>query len=149
MVVPALTLAQRASGLQPEARVIVIAAEGHTELLGGVGVNVPAGVYLRLGLSGAVGGVVGGRDEAPGTVAHADVTSRFHLDPFRQSRVGLYGLAGVSAMYREDDGWTPRVVLGLGIEGSAKRGLLTGIELALGGGTRIAIVLRKARAAAR
>lgn len=150
LVVPVSGAAQRATGLQPEGRVEVIAGRT-TQLLGGVGVNVPAGVYLRLGLSAAVGGVIAGAgpDEASGTVAHVDVRSRFHLDPFRQSRVGLYGLAGVSAMYHEDDDWKPRIVLGLGLEGPARRGVLTGVEFALGGGTRIAIVLRRARPAAR
>lgn len=102
-----------------------------------------AGVYTRLGVNAAAG--IARADARSQLAARVDGIGRFLLDPFRQSRTGLYGLAGVSAMYLEDDGWTPRVVLGLGLEGRARGRRITSIEVALGGGVRVAIVMRRVR----
>jgi hypothetical protein len=112
-------------------------------LLAGAGATLPAGVYTRLGLNGAIG--VAKTDSATRTAARIDGTVRFLLDPFRQSNFGLYGLAGVSGMFRETDGWTPRVLLGLGLEGKVRRGMASSVEVALGGGARVSLVLRRAR----
>ena len=101
------------------------------------------GTYTRLGINAAVG--MGRAESWTLTAARVDGIGRFLLDPFRQSRTGLYGLAGVSAMYLEHDGWTPRVVLGLGLEGRAHGRRITSVEVALGGGVRLAIVVRRAR----
>jgi len=55
-------------------------------------------------------------------------------------------VAGVSGMYLEGDGWSPRVLLGIGLEGRARGGTISSIEVALGGGTRVSFVMRRARA---
>lgn len=139
---PAIALGQLSRGPQPEVRVETITGRPWS-LLGGVGVNVAAGTYTRLGVNAAAGiARVDSRTVAAGRV---DGIGRFLLDPFRQSPTGLYGLAGVSAMYLEHDGWTPRVVLGLGLEGRTRGRRITSVEVALGGGVRLAIVVRRAR----
>lgn len=140
--IPNAAIGQR-TALQPEFRVEYIGGDPWY-LLGGAGATLPAGVYTRLGLNGAAG--LARTDSATRTAARIDGTVRFLLDPFRQSNFGLYGVAGVSGMYREMDGWTPRVLIGLGLEGKIRRGMASSIEVALGGGARVALVLRRARA---
>jgi hypothetical protein len=138
--------AQRPRGPQAEARLDVIAARTPSLQVGG-GLNVPAGLYVRL--AGTVGAGVAWRDGAQRGAARADVTARFHLDPFRESALGLYGLAGLSAMGDGFEGWRPRILVGLGVESRARgRRVLAG-ELSLGGGVRAALVLRRSRAAGR
>lgn len=139
--IPDVAIGQRLAP-QPEVRAEVIASNPW-HVLGGAGVSFPAGVYARLGLNGAAG--IARADSSTLTAARIDGTLRFLLDPFRQSRVGLYGLAGVSGMYLERDGWTPRVVLGFGLEGRARGKSIGSIEFALGGGARVSLVIRRAR----
>ena len=139
---PAIAFGQLNTGPQPEIRVEAITGDPWS-LLAGAGVNMAAGVYTRLGVNAAAG--IARADARSQLAARVDGIGRFLLDPFRQSRTGLYGLAGVSAMYLEDDGWTPRVVLGLGLEGRARGRRITSIEVALGGGVRVAIVMRRVR----
>ena len=139
---PAIALGQLSTGPQPEVRVEAITGTPWS-LLGGAGVNMAAGTYTRLGVNAAVG--MARADSRTLMAGRLDGIGRFLLDPFRQSRTGLYGLAGVSAMYLQDDGWTPRVVLGLGLEGRARGRRITSVEVALGGGVRLAIVVRRAR----
>lgn len=141
VAVPDMAIGQRLAP-QPEFRVEYIGGDPWY-LLGGAGATIPAGVYTRLGLNGAVG--IARTESASRTAARIDGTVRFLLDPFRQSDFGLYGLAGVSGMYREADGWTPRVLLGLGIEGKVRGGVASSLEVALGGGARVALVMRRAR----
>lgn len=135
--------AQGRSGPQPEVRLDAIAAREPTGQLG-IGATLQAGTYVRWGIIGGIGAAERGGSTV-GT-ARVDGILRFHLDPFRESRVGLYGIAGASAM---DDGsrqWEPRILLGVGIEGRRRRGVVTAAELSLGGGARLAVVVRRARA---
>ena len=134
--------AQRSAGPRAEGRVEVIAAR-HSTLQAGVGFNAAAGSYVRWGLVAAAG--VTNRDDAATATWRADVVVRFLLDPFRESRRGLYGLAGVSVM---DDGSRdiePAILVGVGVEGRARGAVIPAVELALGGGTRLAVVLRRTR----
>jgi len=131
------------SGPQLEVRAEVIAGEPWYALAG-AGASVTAGVYTRLGINGAAG--VARTDSLTLGAARVDGTLRFLLDPLRQSAVGVYGVAGVSGMYLEGDGWSPRVLLGIGLEGRARGGTISSIEVALGGGTRVSFVMRRARA---
>ncbi len=139
---PAIAPGQVSTGPQPEIRVEAITGRPWS-LLGGAGVNVTAGTYTRLGVTAAAG--MARADSRTLAAGRLDGIGRFLLDPFRQARTGLYGLAGVSAMYLEHDGWTPRVVLGLGLEGRARGRRITSVEVALGGGVRLAIVVRRTR----
>ena len=80
---------------QWELRAEGVAAESPSALAG-VGVNVRAGWYVRLGASLAAG--ARRIDDGPmvGQV-RADATLRFLLDPFAERRRGLYGGVGLSA----------------------------------------------------
>lgn len=138
--------AQAPAGVQVEARAEYIEARTST-LQGGAGLNVPAGRYVRLGT--VVAGGVAIRGGAARGAARADLLARFLLDPFRESRVGLYGIGGISALYDGFEETRARLMLGVGVETRPRgRHVLAG-ELALGGGVRIAFVVRRARRSGR
>ena len=107
------------------------------------GISIPAGIYLR---SGLVGGVGAGRH---GVESRADFISRFSLDPFRQGRWAPYAGAGLSGRFRAsaDGGSKAFLLLYLGLEGPLPYGKLSGwvpaVELGLGGGARLGVILRK------
>ena len=146
----ALTLGLPASGaaqinqqpLQAEGRLDAIVA--HTAgVEAGLGLSVPAGIYMRTGL---VAGIGAGRH---GLEGRTDLISRFSLDPFRQSNWAPYGGAGISGRYRSrlDGGSRAYLLVLLGVEGPLPRGQTAGIvpafEVGLGGGARFAVILRR------
>jgi hypothetical protein len=134
------------AGPQVELRLEGIAART-AALQAGVGVYVPAGRYVRLGGVAAAGAAW--RDGAPRTSARVDGIAHFLLDPFRESRLALYGIGGVSLMYDGFEHTRPNLVVGIGVEGTPRRGRVAAFELALGGGVRAAVVVRRARPAGR
>jgi hypothetical protein len=109
----------------------------------GYGVSIPAGIYVRTGL---VGGVGAGRN---GVESRADFISRFSLDPFRQSRWAPYAGAGVSGRFRPsaDGGAKAFLLVFLGLEGPLPLGHPSGwapaLEIGLGGGARVGLILRR------
>jgi len=110
----------------------------------GLGVSIPAGIYVR---NGVVGGIGVGRH---GVEGRTDLLSRFSLDPFRQSRWALYGGGGISGRYRtrEDGGSHAYLLVVLGLEGplptARKSGWVPAFEVGLGGGARVGLVVRQA-----
>ena len=115
----------------------------------GLGFTVPNGIYVR---SGLVAGVGAGRH---GVEGRTDFVSRFSLDPFRQSRWAPYAGGGVSGRYRSDLGGGSRgyLMILLGVEGPLPLGRTEGwvpaVEVGLGGGARVAVVMRRAISARR
>jgi hypothetical protein len=109
----------------------------------GLGLSIPAGIYVR---SGLVTGIGAGRH---GVEGRTDLISRFSLDPFRQVRWAPYGGAGISGRYRSklDGGSRAYLLVFLGLEGPLPIGRTSGIvpafELGLGGGARVGVVLRR------
>ncbi len=135
-------LAQRPGGRQLEGRVDLIAADTPS-LQAGLGLNIPVGIYVRVGAT--IAGGVAHRDAVTHGAARGDVVARFLLDPYREFPLGLYGLGGLSAMYDPFEGWRPRVVVGLGLESRVRRGRAIAAEVALGGGVRFGVAVRRAR----
>jgi hypothetical protein len=128
--------------LQSEARLdAIFARSGAVEA--GYGFTVPVGIYIR---SGLVAGIGAGRHGADG---RTDLISRFSLDPFRQSRWAPYAGAGLSGRYRTDrDGGSHAYLLVfLGVEGplplGATAGWVPAVEVGLGGGARVGVILRR------
>lgn len=127
--------------IQPEVRVDGIFART-TGVEAGLGVTVPAGIYVRTGLVAGLGG------GTHGVEGRTDLVARFSMDPFRQSRWAPYAGAGLSGRYRSADAGGSRAYLlvFLGIEGPLRNGATHGwvpaIELGLGGGTRVGIGMR-------
>jgi hypothetical protein len=148
MLGPAVAQGQRPTGLAPqwEARADVTVSPdlaGHA----GLGLNVRAGQYMRLGvayLAGAARGPLGDREAR--LSQRIDASARFLLDPFAERPRGLYGGAGFTM--RQDAGEALRgdLMLVIGIEGAARGRATPSIELALGGGVRVGVVLRSPRA---
>ena len=128
--------------LQMEGRIDAIVAHT-TGFEAGLGLSVPAGIYLR---SGLVAGIGVGRH---GVEGRTDLIARFSLDPFRQSRWAPYGGGGISGRYRSnlDEGSRAFVLVFLGVEGPLPLGQTSGLvpafELGLGGGARFAVILRR------
>ena len=115
----------------------------------GLGLTVPAGIYVRTGL---VAGIGAGRH---GVEGRTDLVSRFSLDPFRQSRWAPYGGGGISGRYRSklDGGSHAYLLVFLGVEGplaaANRSGIVPAFELGLGGGARFGIILRQGISARR
>jgi|SRR2546423_14077628 len=109
----------------------------------GLGLTVPAGIYLRTGL---VAGVGAGRHGAEG---RTDLVSRFSLDPFRQSRWAPYAGGGISGRYRSDrdGGSRAYLLIFIGVEGGIPlrqtEGWVPAVEVGLGGGARLALIIRR------
>jgi hypothetical protein len=145
---PASAMAQQdVTGWQPEARVEALAARTTAWQLA-AGANVPMGTYVRTGLLAAAG--VRRVRGAWNASARVDAVARFHIDPFRESPYGLYVGGGGSYLFDKGVPSRPRLTVVLGYEGRAsKHRVITGAELGLGGGVRIAVTIRRARASAR
>ncbi len=109
----------------------------------GIGANVPVDPYVRLGAS--VAGGTAWQDGRSGTSARADLTVRYLLDPYAETRWGVYGGAGLSVRWERDARWRPFLLLVGGVEGPARGGWRTAFEVGIGGGARVGIVLRRAR----
>lgn len=108
----------------------------------GVGDVLPAGVYGRISIDGAAGATW--RDGGTQASGRVDVIGRFLLDPFREVPVGLSFGAGVSVPYVVGDAHVrPYVVIVADIEGRRRSGLTPALQLGLGDGARIGIVLRR------
>ncbi|MFL5575948.1 MAG: hypothetical protein ACJ79S_08280 [Gemmatimonadaceae bacterium] len=112
-----------------------------------LGANAPLGNYVRVDALAGAGSASRGGETRFG--ARGDLLARFLLDPFRQSRWGPYGGGGVSAIFVDGGGWHGYVVALVGLEGAPLRGLLPALEVGLGGGTRVGLVLRRAPAEGR
>ncbi len=112
-------------------------------LLGGVGVNVRAGWYARVGL-GASAGVTRRADRWVAT-QRADFTARFLFDPFGESRRAFYAGAGLGVTASGGDELRGVLLGVVGMEGSRDRRLVPAAELTLGDGVRLALVLRARR----
>ncbi|HST07737.1 MAG TPA: hypothetical protein VLJ83_06165 [Gemmatimonadaceae bacterium] len=139
---PAIEGQVRQQPVQTEYRLDALVART-TGVEAGVGITVPAGVYVRTGL---VAGVGAGEH---GVEGRTDLVARFSLDPFRQSRWAPYAGGGVSGRYRSDADGGSRgyLMIYLGLEGALPVGRTSGIvpafELGLGGGARFSVILRR------
>ncbi len=141
--VPASARAQAVQQpLQIEGRLDAIVSE-QTAVHAGLGLSVPAGVYVRGGL------VLGAGLGRHGFDARTDLIGRFTFDPLRQSRWAPYGGAGLSARFNStaDGGANGYLLFFLGIEGPVPfgrtRGWVPAFEVGLGGGARFGVIVRR------
>jgi hypothetical protein len=152
---PATTQAQvpAAPPVSPELRLDLITGRD-AAVQAGIGVQIPAGYYVRVGVDAAVG-VALGDSSSRGSADHRldgrlDVLARFLLDPFRQTAYGLSAGGGVSLRAEPGDHVRPLLLVAIDIEGRRSRaGVVPAIQLGLGGGARIGVVLRRGAAGAR
>lgn len=115
--------------------------------LGGIGVNVRAGWYARVGLAATAGAV---RDGTAWQAAQRlDFTARFLFDPFAESRRAFYAGAGLGVVRVGEASPRPLLLGVVGVEGEPTGRVVPSLELTLGGGARLGVVLRRPRAQGR
>ncbi|HEY7878050.1 MAG TPA: hypothetical protein VIC55_07485 [Gemmatimonadaceae bacterium] len=73
----------------------------------------------------------------------ADAIVRFLLDPFGESRWGLSTGGGVSVRYDPRRGWREYLVVVADLEGPASKAMVPAVQVGLGGGVRVGLVLRR------
>ena len=129
------------TSIRPEIRADAIVSRGRTTVQGGVGVQIPAGVYARIGVDAALGA-----DVANGTSAlsgRLDIAARFLFDPFRQTRWGFSPGGGISLRATERAGVRPYLLALFDLEAPRTgNGLSPAVQVGVGGGVRVGVVLR-------
>ena len=137
---------------EPEVRADVIFGHQPAVQVGG-GVQLPFGYYVRLGLDAAVGLRI---DDAtrlsatPRVDGRADVLVRFLLDPFRQTAYGLSLGGGMSVRAEPGDRLRPLLLAVVELEGRRRaNGWVPAVQVGLGGGVRLGLILRRASRGAR
>jgi hypothetical protein len=129
---------------RPEVRIDYLGTRPHA-VQAGLGINLPVGTYVRLGLIGAGGASwQAGRTAGSG---RGDVIARFAFDPFRERRWGLSAGGGLSVRYDGDAldsrrPWRALIALLVDLEGPRAGGISPAFTLGLGGGLRAGVVLR-------
>ncbi len=107
----------------------------------GGGVTIPLGIYVRFAVDGAAGPTW--RDGAMLGSGRVDGIARFTLDPFREIPVGISVGGGVSVPYVAGDAHVrPLLAAVVDIEGRRRGRFTPALQLGLGGGARIGVVLR-------
>ena len=105
------------------------------------GVHITSGTYVRVALLGGYGRAW---DEDQGGASYrVEVHGRFHLDPLRSTRFGLYGIGGVVTSHDPFADWQSRLVLGAGMELPAYARATLAVEVALAGGLRVSVATRR------
>jgi hypothetical protein len=140
-VAPVSARAQQRVPVAPELRLDVIGARP-TSVQGAVGVEIPAGTYMRIGVLGGAGVTIDG-DACSRAAGRVDVLARFLLDPFRQTRWGFSAGAGVSVRADPGEKVRPRLLAAIDLEGRrTSAGLSPSVQIGLGGGVRGGVGLR-------
>ena len=124
----------------PEVRADVVAGDVVTAQLS-AGVHITSGTYFRIAAFGGYGRAWDG--DADGPSYRLEVQGRFHLDPLRSTRFGLYGVGGITSTHDPFDDWQSRMVLGLGVELPAYARATLALEAALAGGLRVSLAARR------
>lgn len=141
---PATLRAQRTPGIAPALRADAIVARAPS-LLAGAGLEIPAGIYVRVGLDAEAGATW--RDATTAATGRADAIARFLLDPFREVPIGVSVGGGVSVpLGARSGGRDPYLTLVVDIEGRVHHGIAPALQLGLGGGARVGFVLRRSTA---
>lgn len=102
--------------------------------------NLYLGPYLRTSFIGAAG-PARHRGEVRGS-GRVEALARFHLDPQREFRVGLFGSGGIGLLYDPFSRWRPRLVALVGAEFPTRGNRAWSMEAGLGGGLRVGAALR-------
>jgi hypothetical protein len=137
--------AQERARPRAEARLDYLGPNPHT-VHAGLGVNVPFGTYLRMGVIGAGG--ASWKDSRAAASARADLLARFSFDPFRECAWALSAGGGLSVRYDQvepgRDRWRPLLALVIDLEGPRTGSVAPAVQLGLGGGARFGVIIRGA-----
>jgi len=127
--------------VQPEVRADYIGSRAAAAHIG-LGLNVPASTYVRLGVVAALGQAWSGGDA---TIAgRVDGLVRFVVDPLREFRWAPYAAGGIGGIYDGSEKWRGVLVGALGAEGPVTGHVVPAIEVGFGGGVRVGVALRRA-----
>lgn len=110
----------------------------------GIGPVIPLGYYVRVGLV-AEGGLTR-RDGIDVGSGRFDVTVRYLLDPFRETRDALSLGGGVTLLTEPGKRLRPYLVVLADLEGRRHGSWTPALQLGLGGGARIGVALRRSTA---
>ena len=124
----------------PELRTDVVIADVLTAHAS-AGVHVTSGTYFRIAVFGGFGRAWD--DDRNGESYRLEVQGRFHLDPLRSTRFGLYGLGGITTTHDPFANWQSRMVLGAGVELPAHGRATLAFETAFAGGLRLSLAARR------
>ena len=114
---------------------------GGTSAQAGLGAVFLMGTYVRTTVDAAAGATW--RYAETRASGRADVIARFLLDPFRESRLGFSLGGGVSVPYASGEAHVrPFLTAVVDVEGRIRGNITPAVQLGLGGGARIGIVLR-------
>jgi hypothetical protein len=102
-----------------------------------------AGVIWRLSTYARGAIVVGAGPSEDGASARTEAVIRFHTDPLRERRVGLYGIAGAGVVW--SSAGDPYLTLMLGFEGARPQRWARAVEIGFARGFRIALIARRVR----
>ncbi len=123
----------------PEARADAIVARV-SSVQAGLGLTMVMGIYVRSGVVVAAGA------SRHGVSGRIDAFTRFHFDPFRESRWGPYAGGGLSTRFDRDEKTRAYLLVLMGLDGPVSGGMTPSLELGLGGGARLGVILRRAAA---
>lgn len=110
----------------------------------GGGAAIPMGTYVRVALLAGAGVARGGARAGNIGAARAEIIARFQIDPFHQGTRGLYGGGGVSYLATAGERGRVYVTLLTGLELRDRGPVTPALEVALGGGVRVGVALRRA-----
>ena len=145
LIIPAMTAPLGAQEparrrILPELRADVVTGDVVSAQIA-AGVHITAGTYARVALLGGYGRAWS--DEQHGASYRMEVQGRFHLDPLRTTRFGLYGIGGIVTSHDPFADWQSRLVLGAGVELPAYARATLAVEAALAGGLRLSVATRR------
>jgi hypothetical protein len=142
-LLPALADAQappQTRRVLPEIRADVVTGDVTTAHLS-AGVHVTSGTYFRIAVFGGYGRAWD--DDLDGVSYRLEVQGRFHLDPLRSTRFGVYGIGGVTTTHDPFADWQSRMVVGAGVELPAYARATLALEAAMAGGLRLSLAARR------
>jgi hypothetical protein len=123
-----------------EIRADAIVGNG-TAAQAGVGGVIPLGAYVRFSVDGAAGSTW--RDGGAHASGRVDAIGRFLLDPYREMPFGLSLGGGLSVPVTQGDKRArPYLTAVADIEGRRRGSVTPALQIGLGGGARLGVVLR-------
>ena len=128
-----------APGPYMEYRADAIVARG-AAVEAGLGAVIPFGAYVRLAIDGAAGPAW--RDGSAHAAGRVDAIGRFLLDPFREIPLAVSLGGGLSVPYVQGERVRPYLAVVADIEGRPRGGFTPALQVGLGGGGRIGVVIR-------
>lgn len=132
----AQTSAARRDGPRPEVRAEALIASANA-------LHAGAGISARLGRSASITtlGTVALARQDGGVDTRLEIAARFHLDPERRSRVGVYAAGGAAALRRDHSDWSGVLVALIGADVGRAR-WVPFFEIGYGGGLRLVAGMR-------